>query len=74
MNMDREIVLVSGAPGSGKSTIAAGLARALRMPLLGKDPEIIHPFEEVYGAPFLVRRFEFATGKAAAALPQATGQ
>lgn len=37
MNTDREIVLVSGAPGSGKSTIAAGLARALHMPLLGKD-------------------------------------
>jgi len=37
VNMDREIVLVSGAPGSGKSTVAAGLARALCMPLLGKD-------------------------------------
>jgi predicted kinase len=37
VNMDREIVLVSGAPGSGKSTVAAGLEGALRMPLLGKD-------------------------------------
>jgi predicted kinase len=37
VNLDREIVLVSGAPGSGKSTIAASLARALGMPLLGKD-------------------------------------
>src|ERR1051326_6015862 len=30
-------VVVSGAPGSGKSTIAAPLARALDLPLLEKD-------------------------------------
>ncbi|MFY9925520.1 MAG: hypothetical protein WCA95_04485 [Opitutaceae bacterium] len=61
------VFLSVGFPGPGEKD-------TINMPLLGKDPEIIHPFEEVYGAPFLVRRFEFATGKAAAALPQATGQ
>jgi predicted kinase len=35
--MDREIVLVSGAPGSGKTTLAAQLAEALQMNLIGKD-------------------------------------
>jgi predicted kinase len=33
----RRVVLVSGAPGAGKSTLAAPLARALDLPLLGKD-------------------------------------
>lgn len=33
----RRIVLVSGAPGAGKSTLARPLAAALGMPLLSKD-------------------------------------
>jgi predicted kinase len=33
----RSLVLVSGAPGAGKSTLAAPLARALSFPLLSKD-------------------------------------
>jgi predicted kinase len=35
--MNREIVLVSGAPGSGKSTLARHLARILGMDLISKD-------------------------------------
>jgi predicted kinase len=35
--MDREIVLVTGAPASGKSTLAGPLAEALGMNLIGKD-------------------------------------
>lgn len=35
--MDREIVLVSGAPGSGKSTLAGMLAESLQMNLISKD-------------------------------------
>lgn len=35
--MDREIVVVSGAPGSGKTTLAALLAPALQMPVISKD-------------------------------------
>jgi predicted kinase len=35
--MDREIVLVSGAPGSGKTTLAGRLAESLEMNLIGKD-------------------------------------
>jgi len=35
--MEREIVLVSGAPGSGKSTLAKGLAESLHTNLIGKD-------------------------------------
>lgn len=33
----RRVVLVSGAPGAGKSTLAAPLARELGFPLLSKD-------------------------------------
>lgn len=33
----REVVLVSGAPGAGKSTLAAPLASQLSFPLLSKD-------------------------------------
>jgi hypothetical protein len=32
-----EVVVVSRAPGAGKSTLAAPLARALKFPLLAKD-------------------------------------
>ena len=35
--MKRRLVLVSGAPGSGKTTLAVPLARALRFPLVSKD-------------------------------------
>ena len=35
--MERKIVLVSGAPGAGKTTLAIQLASILRMPLLSKD-------------------------------------
>jgi predicted kinase len=35
--MQREIVVVSGAPGSGKTTLATILAPALDMPRIGKD-------------------------------------
>jgi predicted kinase len=35
--MDREIVLVTGAPGSGKTTLAGSLAASLQMSLIGKD-------------------------------------
>jgi predicted kinase len=35
--MEREIVLVSGAPGSGKSTLASKLATTIPMNLIGKD-------------------------------------
>lgn len=34
---NRKIVLVSGAPGAGKTTIAQPLAEALGFPLLSKD-------------------------------------
>lgn len=34
---ERSIIMVSGAPASGKSTIARGLAQILRYPLLSKD-------------------------------------
>jgi AAA domain len=33
----RHVVLVSGAPGAGKSTLASELCSALKMPLLSKD-------------------------------------
>jgi predicted kinase len=33
----REVVVVSGAPGAGKSTLAVPLAHALGFPLLSKD-------------------------------------
>lgn len=32
-----QLVIVSGAPGAGKSTLAAPLAIALGLPLLAKD-------------------------------------
>jgi len=37
VNAARRIVLVSGAPGAGKSTLAAPLAARLNFPLLAKD-------------------------------------
>jgi predicted kinase len=36
--MNREIVLVSGSPGSGKSTLSVMLAESLQMNLIAKDP------------------------------------
>ena len=46
----RRLVLVSGAPGSGKTTLAAPLAAELGFALLGKDSikEILH---DALGAP-----------------------
>jgi len=35
--IERGYVIISGAPGAGKSTIAAPLAAALGLPLIGKD-------------------------------------
>ena len=35
--MNRRIVLVSGAPGSGKTTLAHPLAEQLGLPLFAKD-------------------------------------
>jgi predicted kinase len=35
--MKRRIVLVSGSPAAGKTTLAAPLAQALRLPLIAKD-------------------------------------
>jgi hypothetical protein len=32
------------------------------VPLLGQKPVIIHPFEDVYGIPFLVRSFRLLPG------------
>jgi glucokinase len=37
MGDDRLVVLVNGLPGAGKSTLAAPLARTLRLPLFSKD-------------------------------------
>ena len=34
----RKVVLVTGAPGAGKTSVAEPLAAALRFPLLSKDP------------------------------------
>jgi hypothetical protein len=34
----------------------------LNMPLLGQQPDIIHPYEDVYEIPFLVRKFVFQGG------------
>lgn len=35
--MDRRLVIVSGAPGTGKTTLAVPLAKALGFPLFSKD-------------------------------------
>jgi predicted kinase len=43
-------VLVGGWPGAGKSTLAAGLARELGLPLLAKD-EIKEALMEAFGLP-----------------------
>jgi adenylate kinase family enzyme len=34
------LIVVSGAPGTGKSTIAAALGAALRFPVLSLDPAV----------------------------------
>jgi hypothetical protein len=41
---------------------AEGTEDTLYLPLLGEAPEIIHPYETIYGIPFLVRKFTFETG------------
>jgi len=49
---------------------AEGAEDTLHQPLLGRGPEVIHPYEEIYRIPFLVRRFELAPGTVAGkALP-----
>lgn len=35
--MDRQIVIVSGAPGAGKTTLAVPFAAAIGFPLVAKD-------------------------------------
>jgi len=48
--LTRRVVLVSGAPGAGKSTLAAPLAAGLGFALLGKD-RIKETLHEALGAP-----------------------
>jgi hypothetical protein len=40
-----------------------------KMPLLGEDPELIHPWVNIYLVEYKIRKFEFKTGPAAASLP-----
>ena len=37
-------------------------------PAVAKNPQIIHPYEDVYHIPYIVRRFEFSPGSTPAAL------
>lgn len=53
-------------PGDGAADPAQGT-------LLGQRPQIIHPFEDVYGIPFPVRKFRFP-GAASARLPAGPAQ
>jgi hypothetical protein len=55
------VYLSVGFPGPGENDTE-------KMPLLGQAPHVIHPYEEIYMVPFLVRKFEFGTGASAAAL------
>jgi predicted kinase len=48
--VDRRVVLVSGAPGAGKSTLAGPLAAGLGFALLGKD-RIKETLHDALGAP-----------------------
>jgi predicted kinase len=47
---DRQVVFVSGAPGAGKSTLAAPLAAELGFPLVSKD-RIKETLHDALGAP-----------------------
>jgi predicted kinase len=49
-SLDRRVVLVSGAPGSGKTTLAVPLAAKLGFALLSKD-RIKETLHDAFGAP-----------------------
>jgi cytidylate kinase len=44
--MDRRFVVISGLPGSGKTTLGLALAESLRLPLIDKDDILERLFEE----------------------------
>ena len=60
----RQIVLVSGAPGAGKTTLAVPLAAALGFPLISKD-DLKEALIEVLGGPAADLAFSRRIGGAA---------
>jgi hypothetical protein len=63
---DAVVYLSVGFPAPGEKDTE-------KLPLLGKYPEIIHPYEDVYEIPFIVRKYVFSTGPAAAAYASGPG-